>query len=484
MQKMNRRTTLLFARQFYKNTVQQKVFYVLWLIFALLLAYAGITGERHMTAQNKLHQYYQQEIRKSWEDNPDKHPHRMAHFGSFALRIKHPLSLFDMGMENFAGNAVYLEAHKQNTINHSEASFSTGLLRMGDLSIAMLLQIILPLVVFFIGFNSIAADRQNGTLKIISSQGASVLSLLLGRTLGLWILSAFFYIPAFILTAFLLDKPSQAGAETGQRFVFICIAYSIFFWVIATISIIISAISATAKAALIKLLGLWLLLAILLPKMAQISSNTLYPSPTKLQFETTIEKDIIKQGDSHNPDDPFFKNIKDSVLKQYGVMSADSLPINLGGVIGKAGEALSAKTYIKHQNDLTNLYRRQNTFTRIFAWVNPFVMVKNNSMAFSGTDFEAYQHFQQQAESYRYALAQQMNDLQIQYISNRKPKEGNHLLHIDKKHWSAFRDFKYTFLTLRQVLHNEVMSIAALIFWLFFSIAGINVVSKNFKMIL
>ena len=66
-----------------------------------------------------MQQQYQQLIRKSWEDNPDKHPHRMAHFGSFALRIKHPLSVFDYGLDNYAGNAVYLEAHKQNTVNYS-----------------------------------------------------------------------------------------------------------------------------------------------------------------------------------------------------------------------------------------------------------------------------------------------------------------------------------------------------------------------------
>ena len=43
----------------------------------------------------------------------------MAHYGSFALRQKHPLSTFDLGMENFVGNAVFLEAHKQNTVNFS-----------------------------------------------------------------------------------------------------------------------------------------------------------------------------------------------------------------------------------------------------------------------------------------------------------------------------------------------------------------------------
>jgi ABC-2 type transport system permease protein len=480
--KMKRNTTILFAQQFCKNVFQQKAFYVLWLLFAVLLTYAAITGTQHMAKQNELQQQYQQVIRKSWEDNPDKHPHRMAHFGSFALRIKHPLSLFDFGMENYAGNAVFLEAHKQNTVNYSEASFSTGLLRMGELSMAMLLQIILPLIVFFLGFGCIAADRENGTLKMISSQGAGIFSLLMGRTLGLWLISALFFIPAFILTAVLLNQQPDTE-EMGNRLMFICLGYALFFWVMAAISIAVSATSHTAKAALIKLLGIWLLLAVLLPKMVQVVANVCYPSPSKLQFETAIEKDIVKQGDSHNPDDPYFKKIKDSVFKRYGVTKADSLPINLGGVIGKAGEALSAVTYIRHQNNLTQLYRRQNGIAKAFAWVNPFVMIKSNSMALAGTDFEAYTTFQQQAETYRYALAQRMNDLQIQHISNVKPKAGNHLLLIDKKHWEEFEDFEYQFLSLGEVIHNEAASMAALFFWLVVSLLGLGMIAKRFKMI-
>lgn len=477
--------TLLFATQYCKSVFQQKAFYILWLLFIGLLLYAGYTGHQHMATHNKTQQQYQQLIRKSWTDNPDKHPHRMAHFGSFALRLKHPLSLFDFGMENYAGNAVFLEAHKQNTVNYSEASFSTGLLRMGELSIAMLLQVILPLILFFLGFGSIAADRENGTLKIIGSQGGSIRALLLGRSLGLWIVSSLFFIPAFLLSAVLLARHSvdTASAQVGVRFLMIALAYSLFFWIVAVISIAVSATSTTAKSALMKLLGIWLLLAVILPRIVPVAGNSIFRAPSKLQFQTAIEKDILKQGDSHNPDDPFYSKLKDSILKKYNVDSTHKLPFNYGGLVGKAGERLSAETYVKHQNDLFSIYRKQNAFAKMFAWVNPFTMIRNNSMALTGSDFEAYSAFQQQAEAYRYALAQRMNDLQIQYVSNKTPKEGSHALHIDKKHWDEFEDFHYEFLPVQKVLQNEWPSMAALLCWLIASLAGIGIIAKKFKII-
>lgn len=477
--------TFLFAKQLFRNALQQKAFYWLWLLFMLLLIYAGYTGQQHMASQNQVRQHYQQLIRKSWTDNPDKHPHRMAHYGSFALRLQHPMSLFDFGMENYAGNAVFLEAHKQNTVNFSEASFSTGLLRMGELSMAMLLQTILPLIIFFLGFGCIAADRENGTLKMISSQGASNWSLLVGRSLGLWGLSSLFLLPAFLLTGVLLAfNPANLDvSQTAGRMAIIFPCYLFFFWIISVITIIVSATSISSKNALMKLLGLWLLFAMILPKVVPVLSASFFPAPSKLKFQTAVEQDILQQGDSHNPNDPFFKNLRDSVMKKYGVDSVQQLPFNYGGLVGRTGEQLSSDTYVKHQDRLFNLYRKQNTFSQVFEWVNPFVMIRNNSMAFCGSDFEAYSSFQQQAEAYRYALAQRMNELQMKYVANSAPKEGSHLLHIDKKHWKAFPDFHYRFLPIGKVTQTGWPSLAALGFWLLVSFLLLLCFSKRFKII-
>ena len=45
----------------------------------------------------------------------------------------------------------------------------------------------------------------------------------------------------------------------------------------------------------------------------------MYEAPSKIQFTSNIEKDILKQGDSHNPNDLHYKAIKDSLLRVYKV---------------------------------------------------------------------------------------------------------------------------------------------------------------------
>lgn len=462
------RTLFLVVRHHVSTIIKQKTFYFLWGVYLLLLVYAMQSGWKQMYQQNTIRSDFQKEVRKSWLSNPDKHPHRMAHFGSFALRLRHPVSSFDFGMENYVGNAVFMEAHKQNSVNFSEASFSTGMQRMGELSVAMLLQIVLPLILFFLGFGSIAGDRENGTLKLIKTQGVSMLVLLLGRSLAIWVISLLFLVPAAVGSGWLAMSfsPDDIRSDVQSRILLIFLFYCIFLAVLSVITVCVSARSISSQQSLIRLLGIWLILGIIVPRISQVFSETAFRSPSKLEFESAIENDIVKQGDSHNPDDPYFKRIKDSVMQHYQVNRVDSLPVNLGGIVSKAGEKLSAETYVKHHHALVDVYRKQNFTSVSLGMLNPFIPVKSLSMALAGSDFDSYVNFQSQVESYRYKLAQKMNDLQIEHVSNDKPAEGSHVLHIDRDYWGELEDFNMKYLTVGEVLDQQKISLLFFIWWI------------------
>ncbi|SDA16318.1 DUF3526 domain-containing protein [Sphingomonas sp. NFR15] len=52
----------------------------------------------------------------------------------------------------------------------------------------------------------------------------------------------------------------------------------------------------------------------------------------------TRRTDLHKPGDSHNPDDPFFKAFKERTLRQYGVTRVEALPVNHNGLLATEGE--------------------------------------------------------------------------------------------------------------------------------------------------
>jgi len=479
---MRKNVLYLLARQLWRDAFRAKVMNITLVLMVFLLLFSAYSGWKNYHDQNHTRDIVQGVVQESWENNPDKHPHRMSHYGSFALRIKHVLSVFDLGMENFVGNAVFLEAHKQNTVNFSEASMSTGLLRFGEVSLAMLLKVILPLLIFYLGFATVARERENGTLKLLIGQGITRKEIVFGKWLGLYSLSLIFLVTIFLLLLcfVFIESHDTMYAASLQRYSVLLVSYLLFFAILSAITILVSSFSKTAKGALVKLLGIWLLFVIIVPKSLQAMGYYLYPTPSKIEMETLVEHELNKLGDSHNPDDPHFKALKDSVLLANNLDKVEDLPFNYSGFVMAQGEALSSEVYSTHQKKVYQTYSKQNNLERYSAFVNPYTAIKNLSMAFSGTDFRSYLHFKDKAEAYRFHLAQEMNQLQMDFIPN-KGKEGPTT--ISSKYWKEFPPFKYQFLSPKKVFKNELISILALALWSILTFFGLLRLSTNLKAI-
>lgn len=478
---MRLKTILILAKQVLKNKLSNSSTRWVIGICNLLLLVALLSGYENLTRQQETTSHFSHEVRERWEKRPDKHPHRMAHYGYVAFRLPYPLSFIDYGIDSYVGKAIFLEAHKQNTVNFSEASHSNGLLRFGEITTAMIWQLLLPLFIIFLGYDLVAQERESGTLRILLSQGVSWKELIFGKTVGLFVLVLFLIIPS-ILIGFLLLFVNDKASEIPFihiRYLFIVSAYLLYLIVISILTILISAKSPNIKSALIQLIGIWLLFTLIIPKVSQVISFNMYPTPSKIEFDTTIEKEIIKQGDSHNPNDPYFKKIKDSLLAAYEVDSTQKLPFNFSGYIMREGEKLSANTYKKHQESLSRAYIKQQDIIRLTAIINPYIAIKNISMALSGADYLAFVDFQNQTETYRYSLAQKMNELQMRFISNMTKTSADKQSKIDRKNWSEFPDFHHKFLSLSAVLYQELFSIITLVLWLIGLFFGIKYFTKN-----
>lgn len=461
-------TYQLLAKHLWHTVFRNRAVWGLFLVMGLAALYAGWSGWTRLRQQQATQATYQKQARRDWLSNPDKHPHRMAHYGNFAFRTRSPLSLFDGGMDSFLGNALYLEAHKQNTVNFSEAGFSTGLLRFGDLGLAMLLQVLLPLLIFFLGAGSVATDRENGTLKLLLSQGVSWRALLLGKSAGLFAVSLTLYVPLLLLAGglWLAAQNGVSTAEETIRFGLLAGFYTLYLALFCGLAVLVSAWSRNTKTALVLLIGIWLMLTIVLPRALQALGSSVYALPSKTEFQAAIQADISQEGDSHNPNDPHYKALKDSVLTAYGVASMERLPFNYEGFQMSEGEKISATIYNEHYQKLLATFDRQNQFARAMAFLNPYLAIRNLSMALSGTDFSGYVDFQQQAEAYRYGMAQKMNELQMHLINANAtgPTDGPAI--IDRHHWADLPDFQYQSQPVSAVLGGEWLSMAAFGFWL------------------
>jgi ABC-2 type transport system permease protein len=283
------------------------------------------------------------------------------------------------------------------------------------------------------------------------------------------------------ISFWLLLNRFQMAEDDVIRLVVLLISYFVYFIIWALIAVLISALSKTSKGSLTTLIGIWLLLMIVLPRAAQALGAQKFPSPSKVAFEAAIEKEIIAEGDSHNPDDPHYKALKDSLLKAHNVDNVQQLTFNYSGFVMAEGERITADIYNRHQRRLMHTYEQQNSFGRYIAFINPYLALKNLSMALTGSDFASYTDFQDGAEKFRYQMAQRMNRMQMKYISNAKLGDHDKPYSISNRHWAEMPDFHYEFEKSCFVISREHLSIAALLLWLLLPLVLLFMITKKFK---
>ena len=80
----------------------------------LLSAIAAVTSATQMSAAAKMRAEAQAATDAQFKAQPDRHPHRMVHYGTYALRPVGPLAAFDPGVDAFTGTLLFLEGHRQN----------------------------------------------------------------------------------------------------------------------------------------------------------------------------------------------------------------------------------------------------------------------------------------------------------------------------------------------------------------------------------
>ena len=140
-------------------------------LLVLLILVAGFTSLESRSAIEADRTRYQTSVDETFDAQPDRHPHRMVHYGQFLFRPIAPLAFFDAGVNSFTGNTIFLEGHRQNSANFAEARQSSLLLRFGQLTPAFILQTLAPLLLIFLAFASVAREKERATLKLLLAQG-------------------------------------------------------------------------------------------------------------------------------------------------------------------------------------------------------------------------------------------------------------------------------------------------------------------------
>ena len=432
-------------------------------LLTLLMLVASLSAweqQRHASAERAR---YQGAVDARFKAQPDRHPHRMVHYGQFVFRPLNPLAAFDPGIDGFTGNTLFLEGHRQNSANFGDVRQTSLLLRFGALTPAFVLQVLAPLLLVFFGHAAVARERESGTLRILLAQGVASRQVVFGKLMALSGFAGLMLLPALAGLA-LLAANSEARAINAA---ILAAGYAAWLVLWSLAVVLVSLLCARGRDALLVLLAVWAVVVILLPRWVPDIANSAVDVPTRFENGIHVQREYIALGDSHNPNDPKFKTYKEGLLKQYGVTRIEDLPVNFKGLVGMEGERTSSALFNRYAGATYDRQARQNAIVDGFGWLAPTLALRRLSMAASGTDLVNFRSFTEQGERYRYGLVQGLNRLQAEqlaYTDDTTPGKENRISH---DHWQAFPAFQFEEAPLADTLQRVAPAGAILLVWLF-----------------
>jgi ABC-2 type transport system permease protein len=387
----------------------------LWVVavtLAALFAVALAFGFRQSAAVEAERRRAQATADEHFRTQEQKNPHVAAHYGSYVFKPRSALPFVDPGVDPFVGVSVKLEAHRRGALEGARAKDSTSLARFGRFTVALVLQLLVPLLIIGLGFSAWTAERERGTLRLLATSGTSRGVLLAGKLFGTALALALLALPVLALgAAAVLVFGDGVGAILPGRVALLVLAYLGYFGVFLALTLGVSAVARSSRAALVTLLGIWVGTALVAPRVAADAAALWHPVPSTEALSAAVKHSLERGLPGGPPREERVGAITESLLEAKGYKGAETLmdAALLGGLELEAEARFENEVIDHHFGKVARAIDRQERAVQWAAVVAPPVAIRSLSMALSGTDYAHHAHFAEAAERYRRELVDALN---------------------------------------------------------------------------
>lgn len=453
---------------------QSKVLIISASVFFVLIAVTAGLVQQRIASETHIRTHHQKTAEETFINQPDRHPHRMVHYGHYVFRTPTPLAVFDPGIDSAVGQSMFLEGHRQNTAMFPESASSADLGSYAWLTPALVYQLFAPLLLLLIGHESITRERESKTLAVLFSQGISGYTLVFSKLLALLSLVALLLFPLLAIGFY-----SVLNGESALTVLTIMVIYGCYLGFWAVFSLMISVLIKSSMLALVFAAMAWLTAAVLFPTLSVAAISAQFPINGKIETDFLMQSEVRKAGDGHNTNDPAFKALKQQMLSQYSVDSIDQLPFNFKGMVAAEGERKLSEIMNEFSNKRFNRESLQEKSFNRLGWFSPTIALAFSSRALSGTDLDHYHRFLKEAEKTRYDFVQALNKAHLEQLSyhddmNRnKNEEGRLKARVDAANWQQLDNFEFTVSPINERLVGAIPGLTMLNLWLLLSLIGL-----------
>ena len=432
------------AKEEWRHWRRSRLVLISTCIVSLLIIVTAFLTFSDISEANQAREHLQSHSEETFKSQPDRHPHRMVHYGHYVFRTLPPLAAFDPGVDTVTGQSIFLEGHHQNTAMFADTRAKARTGGFGTLSAAKIYQLFLPLLLIAIGHAVLIRERENKTLGSLLAQGVTGPQIVMGKGLALLGISLLLSLPALCLILLAVMR-----AEALSIALSIYGGYLLFLSVWVGLILCASVFIKTRGLALGGLLIVWFVSSLIIPRLGVAATSSLMPMDGKFQTDMKMASDIRALGDSHNASDPAFAKLKANILAQYDVETIDELPINYRGLVAETNENALTDLMNQYAGDRMQKEMQQSQTLRALSFLSPYVAIDFGSRHLAGTDLATHHRFLREAEAVRFDFVSALNDAhknKLPYdidIGRNKDEAGFRRARISADNWSELDEFRF-----------------------------------------
>jgi ABC-2 type transport system permease protein len=467
------------AREEWRHWLRSRLAIVSFIVFSLLLLSTSVLTALKVHEASHQRSQLQETAEETFLSQPDRHPHRMVHYGHYVFRTPPPLAMFDPGVDTVTGQSMFLEGHRQNSAMFADARAQARTGGFGELTPAKLYHLFLPLLIIALGHGLILRERESHTLGPLLAQGVSGAALYRGKFIAIGTVVGILSLPALFTSigASMLGESWLASAT-------LYIANVLYLGVWAVLALFVSVVTRSRGLAMGILSAIWVLSVLVIPRIAVTSASAMLPTQGKILTDMRMNEDLRKLGDGHNASDPAFAKLRAELLVKYNVDSIEDLPMNFRGMVASKGEKDLTDTLNAYAEMRMQRERAQAAHLSTYGWLSPYLAIGGASRNLAGTDLETHHRFLREAEALRYDFVQGLNQAHIEKLSyiddiNRnKGEEGWKRARVDAANWQVLDDFRFTPDPGSDRLDRAKSKLALLLFW-FLTLGGMGLFASR-----
>lgn len=301
-----------------------------------------------------------------------------------------PLAVAAVGLSDLQPATVAVSARSKDEFLFADEIRNPAHLLAGPVDLAFVFVFILPLAVLALSYNLVSAERESGTLALAAASGCDVRALMLGK-LAVRTASP---IAVALAAAGIGFAAAGVAPSTSWLVLALCVlAYGAFWGALAGW---VNGRGGSSAHNAMALAAAWIALVLVGPAVLNLSSDTLYPVPTRAEMVLAVRGATVEA-----------ERDRDAALARYRDEHPENLPPEQQ--VGSAQERVARRVAVvdaataqvgtvidRHDAQIS----RRHALTDRLAWASPALLMYLAATDIAGTGNARYAAFHAELDGF------------------------------------------------------------------------------------